>query len=89
MRLHEKGKDRVVHLGWDEAKAALAAGTHTVADADVSGSETQRETEDGAEADDLDGKTRPELDALAKGRGLDASKFGTKAEIIAALRAPR
>lgn len=92
MRLREKGKDEVVHLGWDEAKAALAAGTHDVADAEGSGSEQPREAEAGTEAeaaDDLDAKTRAELDALAAERGIDVSKAGTKAEVIAALRAPR
>lgn len=87
MRLREKGKDEVVHLGWDEAKDALAAGTHEVADVDVSGSESQRENEKGDEDDGLDEMTRAELDAIAKERGVDASKAGNKAEIIAALRA--
>jgi hypothetical protein len=35
MRLVEKGKTDVITMGWDEAQAALAAGTHDVAkDAD-------------------------------------------------------
>jgi hypothetical protein len=86
MRLREKGKDEVVHLGWDEAQAALQAGTHVAADASGEGSETGH-LQEGYEGDDLDGKTRAELDALAAERGVDVSKATNKAEVIAALRA--
>ncbi|SFM76345.1 hypothetical protein [Methylobacterium pseudosasicola] len=86
MRLREKGKEGVVHYGWDEAQAALQAGTHVVADDDGQGSETEH-LEPVEEADGLDGKTRAELDALAAERGVDVSKAKTKDDVIAALRA--
>ncbi|ACK81224.1 hypothetical protein [Methylorubrum extorquens] len=90
MRLREKGKKdgEPVSMGWDEAQAALRAGTHEVADAAGSGSEKPREGEsDGdAPADDLDTKTKAELEALAKDRGLDVSAARTKADLIEALR---
>ncbi|MCJ2098951.1 hypothetical protein [Methylobacterium sp. E-046] len=86
MRLREKGKDEIVHLGWDEAQAALQAGTHVVADASGEGSEKAHEESEGDEPD-LDGMTRADLDKLAAERGVDVSKAGNKAEVIAALRA--
>ena len=89
MRLREKGKEDVVHLGWDEAQAALLAGTHEVADASGQGSETEHLERVDEAGDDLDGKTRAELDALAAERGVDVSKATNKADVIAALRAPR
>ncbi|WP_462116962.1 Rho termination factor N-terminal domain-containing protein [Methylorubrum extorquens] len=85
MRLRDKGKKdgEPVSMGWDEAQAALRAGTHEVADEAGSGSEKPREGEQG---DDLDAKTKPELEALAKERGLDVSAAKTKADLIEALR---
>ena len=94
MRLREKGKkdDEVVTLGWDEAQAALQAGTHEVAnDADdgkaISGEKGPEP--DAPPADDLDTKTKPELEALAAERGVDITKAKTKADVIEALRAPK
>lgn len=92
MRLREKGKKdgEVVTLGWDEAQAALQAGTHEVADdagdgGAISGEKgPEPEPEKG---DDLDAKTRPELEAIAKERGLDISAARSKADVIMALRA--
>lgn len=95
MRMREKGKTdgEAVSMGWDEAQAALRAGTHEVADAEGSGSEKPREGEGetggGQGGDDLDAKTRSELDALAAERGVDISKAKTKADVIEALRALR
>ncbi|CAO4171000.1 hypothetical protein [Methylorubrum extorquens] len=89
MRLREKGKKdgEIVSLGWDEAQAALRAGTHEVADEAGSGSEKPREGETGGDApDDLDTKTKAELEALAKERSLDVSAAKTKADLIEALR---
>jgi hypothetical protein len=85
MRLREKGNKNgePISMGWDEAQAALRAGTHEAADAAGSGSEKPREGEQG---DDLDAKTKPELEALAKERGLDVSAAKTKADLIEALR---
>lgn len=87
MRLREKGKDEVVHLGWDKAQAALQAGTHVAADADGEGSEKAHEAPADEGGDDLDGKTRAELEQIAAERGVDVSKASTKADVIAALRA--
>jgi hypothetical protein len=89
MRLREKGKDEVVHLGWDEAQAALQAGTHEVADAAGEGSEAEHLEHSDEGGDDFDGKTRAELEQIAAERGVDVSKAGNKADVIAALRAPR
>ena len=86
MLLREKGKKDApaVGMGWDEAQAALSAGTHEVAegggaDATIGGPE--------APEPDLDAMTRAELEALAAERGVDVSKAGNKAEVIAALKA--
>lgn len=89
MRLREKGKKdgEIIAMGWDEAQAALRAGTHEVADENGSGSEKTREGEAGGdEGDNLDTKTKPELEALAKERGVDVSAAKTKADLIDALR---
>lgn len=71
MRLREKGKKdgEIIAMGWDEAQAALQAGTHEVADEDGSGSEKPREGD--AEGDQGDG-------AGAKAK-TDASKTLRKA----------
>lgn len=61
MRLREKGKKdgEPVSMGWDEAQAALAAGTHEVADAAGSGSEKDREGDAGSQSgDDAKGKRK-------------------------------
>ncbi len=93
MRLREKGKKDAepVSMGWDEAQAALQAGTHEAADGDgdSSGEAVKAAVPadaDARPADDLDGKTRPELEALAKERGIDISAAKTKADIVEALR---
>lgn len=89
MRLREKGKKdgEIIAMGWDEAQAALRAGTHEAADAAGSGSEKPREGQSGSEqGDDLDAKTKPELEALARERGVDVSAAKTKADLIEALR---
>lgn len=64
MRLREKGKTdgEPISMGWDEAQAALAAGTHDVAYAAGSGSEKPREGKASDQSgDDLDarGKADP------------------------------
>ncbi|NEU15095.1 hypothetical protein G3T14_24005 [Methylobacterium sp. BTF04] len=91
MRLREKGtKDaEVVTLGWDEAQAALQAGTHdVVTDSEDGGAISGENGPDPKPAgDDLDGKTRSELEALAAERGIDVSAAKSKADVIAALRA--
>lgn len=43
----------------------------------------------GEGADDLDAKTKPELEALAAERGVDITKAKTKADVIETLRAPK
>lgn len=77
MRLREKGKSdgEPVSMGWDEAQAALRAGTHEVADAEETGPEKPREGDGdaGGGGDQGDG-------------GGDAK---TKADSSKAPRAPR
>ncbi|PZQ13640.1 MAG: hypothetical protein DI565_13945 [Ancylobacter novellus] len=77
MLLREKGKAdaAAVPMGWDEAQAAIAAGTHVSADA----AET-------AEVDDLDALNKTDLEKLAAERGVDISTAKTKADIVEALR---
>jgi hypothetical protein len=98
MRLREKGKNdnETVAMGWDEAQAALAAGTHEVAEGAAveegrqPGSIAQQAGQgDEAPDDDLDDKTKVELEQLAKERGIDIGAARTKADIIEALRAAR
>ena len=86
MLLREKGKKdgEPVSMGWDEAKAALAAGTHEVAEG--GGTETMVGGPDAPEPD-LDAMTRTELDKLAAERGVDVSKAKTKDDVITALKA--
>lgn len=93
MRVREKGaKDgEHVHLGWDEAQAALQAGTHEVAegggtDGVIRGARPGDDEPEAAPVLDLDAMTRAELDKRAIERGLDPSKYGTKADVIAALK---
>lgn len=89
MRLREKGKKdgEIVTLGWDEAQTALRAGTHEVADdADDGGAISGEKGPEPEKGDDLDAKTRQELEALAKERGLDVSAARSKADVITALR---
>ncbi|SEP21486.1 hypothetical protein SAMN04487843_108214 [Methylobacterium sp. ap11] len=95
MRLREKGKTdgEPVTMGWDEAQAALAAGTHEVAegsDNGAAGGDTGA-AEGGAEqgGDNFDALTRPELEAIAAERGIDVSKAKAKADVVQALRAAR
>ncbi|MFE1601626.1 hypothetical protein [Methylobacterium sp. ID0610] len=98
MRLREKGKKdgEVVTMGWDEAQAALQAGTHVVAEgSDASdgkdGQPSGADSQGGSKpADDgLDAKSEAELKALAAKRGVDISAAKTKADILAALRASK
>ena len=93
MRLREKGKKdgEVIMMGWDEAQAALRAGTHVSAEGSETGErDDTKQTDGGAPTDDgLDAKTRPELEALAKERGVDVSGARTKDDVLKALRAPR
>lgn len=86
MLLREKGKKDAepVGMGWDEAQAALSAGTHEVAEGDGTDATIGGPSEP---EPDLDAMTRAELDALAVERGVDVSKAGNKAEVIAALKA--
>ncbi|MGE7417821.1 hypothetical protein [Methylobacterium tarhaniae] len=72
MRLREKGKTGAepVTMGWDEAQAALAAGTHEVAegsDTGTGGDAPVAEAESGAGAD----QSKP---------GGDTSKVKTQAD---------
>ncbi|NGM33871.1 hypothetical protein G4G93_07970 [Methylobacterium sp. DB0501] len=81
MRLREKGKTggEPVTMGWDEAQAALAAGTHEVAegsDVDTGGDAPAAEAEGTAGADQ------------GKQSG-DASKAKTEADATKAQRAAR
>lgn len=90
MLLREKGKKDAepVGMGWDEAQAALQAGTHEVVDTAPSSGEPRREGEENrGDEPDLDAMTRAELDKLAAERGVDVSKATTKADVIAALKA--
>lgn len=89
MRLREKGKKdgEIVTMGWDEAQAALRAGTHEAADAAGSGSEKPAEGHGDKPDDDLDDKTKVDLEQLAKERGVDIGEAKTKADIVKALRA--
>lgn len=86
MLLRVKGnKDaEPVGMGWDEAQAALQAGTHEVAE----GGGTD-ETIGGPDAPepDYEAMSRPDLDKLAAERGLDISAAKNKADVIAALKA--
>lgn len=96
MQLREKGKKNrePASMGWDEAQAALAAGTHEVADAESAspekdrkhGATTEKSSDQIAVDDDLDAMTKPELEAIAKERGVDIAQAKTKAEIVEALR---
>lgn len=81
MRLREKGKTGAepVVMGWDEAQAALAAGTHEVAegsDTGTGGDTPTGETEGGAGSDQ--GK-----------HGGDGSKAKTEADATKGQRAAR
>ena len=90
MLLREKGKKDAepVGLGWDEAQAALRAGTHEVVNTAPSSGEPRREGEKpGGEDPDYDAMTRTDLDKLAAERGVDVSKAKSKDEVIAALKA--
>lgn len=96
MRLREKGKKDgpVITMPWDAAQAALAAGTHEAAEGasvdegSTPGSITQQAGQGGdAPNDDLDDKTKVELEQLAKERGVDIGDAKTKADIVKALRA--
>lgn len=86
MLLREKGKKdgEPVSMGWDEAQAALQAGTHEVAEG--GGFDGTIGGPDAPELD-LEAMTRPELDKLAAERGVDVSQAKTKADVIEALRA--
>ena len=90
MLLREKGKKDAepVGLGWDEAQAALRAGTHEVVNTAPSSGEPRREGEKpGEEEPDLDAMTWADLDKLAAERGVDVSKAKSKDKVIAALKA--
>ena len=97
MRLREKGKAEAepVFMGWDEAQAALAAGTHEVAEGaeaedgcsnDEAGEEADQGKGGEPPGDNYDTLTRPELEKLAQDRGLDIGSARTKADIVEALR---
>jgi len=86
MLLREKGKKDAepVGMSWDEAQAALQAGTHEVAegdgtDAPIGGPE--------APEPDYEAMSRPDLDMLAAERVVDITKAKTKADVIEALKA--
>lgn len=90
MLLREKGKKDAepVGMGWDEAQAALRAGTHEVVNTAPSSGEPRRVGEENRpEEPDLDTMTRADLDKLAAERGVDVSKAKTKDDVVAALKA--
>ncbi|ACL61430.1 hypothetical protein [Methylobacterium nodulans] len=98
MRLREKDSKNgeVATKGWDEAQAALLAGTHVSAEdeggegergPDQPAAQSPKPGSEPSGGDDLDGKTRPELEAFAVERGVDVSGAETRADVIAALRA--
>lgn len=89
MLVREKGKKDAepVGMGWDEAQAAIAAGTHEVAEGSGHDGTIGGPTEFGGDEDDLEHKTRAELDKLAEERGVDVSQAKTNADVIEALRA--
>lgn len=96
MRLRERGKKNgpVITMSWDAAQAALAAGTHEAAEGaavdegSTPGTITQQAGPgEDAPDDDLDDKTKVDLEQLAKERGVDIGEAKTKADIIKALRA--
>lgn len=86
MQLREKGtKGEPLGMGWDEAQAALRAGTHEVVSDEK---RTDGAKQVGNEAGDgFDDMTRAELDEEAKKRGLDVSSARNKGDMIEALRA--
>lgn len=90
MQLREKGKadGPVVGMGWDEAQAAIRAGTHEPVNKAANKVEVQPASVEPA-SDRLDEMTRAELDDEAKKRGVDLSAARTKADAVATLRAPR
>ena len=86
MLVREKGKKDAepVGMGWDEAQAAIAAGTHEAAegggfDGTIGGPD--------APEPDYEAMSRSDLDKLAAERGVDVSKAHNKADVIAALKA--
>lgn len=87
---NERGEKITAPRGWigdlpdEHAQAALDGGFAVQGDPRAL---PMSEPVDRAPTDDLDGKTREELDALAKERSVDISKAKNKADVILALRA--
>lgn len=85
---NDRGEKITAPRGWigdlpdQHAKAAIESG-HAV----LGNPQVLPEGEPGAAEDDLGDKTRAELEALAKERGVDVSAAKNKADVIAALRA--
>ena len=101
MRVREKGKKDAdaVHMDFGQAQAALASGSYELVEEEgepgpeihggVWGNEPAPiEAKPAGQGEpDYDAMTRAELDKLAAERGVDVSKAGNKAEVIAALKA--
>ncbi|MGW5960755.1 hypothetical protein [Methylorubrum thiocyanatum] len=85
---NDRGEKITAPRGWigdlpdQHAEAAIKSG-HAV----LGNPQVLSEGEPGAAEDDLGDKTRAELEALAKERGVDVSAAKNKADVIAALRA--
>jgi hypothetical protein len=85
---NDRGEKITAPRGWigdlpdQHAKAAIESG-HAV----LGNPQVLPEGEPGPAEDDLGDKTRAELEALAKERGVDVSAAKNKADVIAALRA--
>jgi len=85
---NDRGEKVTAPRGWigdlpdEDGKAAIASGHAVHGDPrSLPGAEAVEE------ADGLDAKTRPELEALAAERGVDITKAKTKADVIDALKA--
>ena len=87
---NDRGEKITAPRGWigdlpdQHAKAAIESG-HAV----LGNPQVLPEGDPEPDADDLDDKTKAELEALAKERGIDIAAAKTKAQIIETLRAAR
>lgn len=88
--VNERGEKVTAPRGWigdlpdEHGKAAIQSG-HAVPGNPRSMPEAEAAPE--APSDEFAGKTRADLEALAVERGVDVSKAGNKAEVIAMLKA--
>lgn len=85
---NDRGEKITAPRGWigdlpdQHAKAAIKSGHAVPGDPQV-----LPKGEPAPDGDDLDAKTKVELEALAKERGIDIAAAKNKADVIAALRA--